>query len=145
MDTRWRVSLSTGWDRLDPAADQSDHLGKPYPSYRASPPTLCARGIRKLRLWLVFVEKAEDQGITSLMSFSLMYICSLQVVRRKIYEFFLVSHICLAALFLGGVIMHWNAVSIWIYVRTSFHQHWTSPSIPVVWSTFPASLTSSPG
>jgi hypothetical protein len=50
------------------------------------------------------------------MAFSLIYVCSLQVVRRRIYEFFLVSHICLAALFLGGVIMHWRAVSIWIWV-----------------------------
>lgn len=69
-------------------------------------------------MWMASGEKAHKQGITSLMSFSLMYVCSLQVVRRKIYEFFLVSHICLASLFLGGVIMHWNAVSIWIYVRT---------------------------
>lgn len=52
------------------------------------------------------------------MAFTLMYICSIPIVRRKIYEFFLVAHICLAALFLGGVIMHWRAVSIWIYVSS---------------------------
>jgi len=54
-------------------------------------------------------------GITGILAFSLMYLTSISVVRRKLYEFFLVTHICLGALTLAAFIMHWRAVDVWIY------------------------------
>lgn len=55
----------------------------------------------------------------SILAFTGIYILSIRIVRRRIYEFFLVAHIILAALFLVGVIMHWRAVDVWIYVSYS--------------------------
>ncbi|KAI9637640.1 uncharacterized protein MKK02DRAFT_7981, partial [Dioszegia hungarica] len=63
----------------------------------------------------LFLLGGVSLGMTSILALSLMYIVSMRWVRRRIYEFFLVAHICFAALFLAGVIMHWSAVDIWIY------------------------------
>lgn len=55
------------------------------------------------------------QGFTGLLAFTLLTITSVRWVRQRIYEFFLVTHICLAALTLAAFIMHWRAVDKWIY------------------------------
>jgi predicted ferric reductase len=55
------------------------------------------------------------QGFTGLLAFTLLNITSLRWVRQKIYEFFLITHILLAALTLAAFIMHWRAVGKWIY------------------------------
>lgn len=49
----------------------------------------------------------------------MLYATSFPTVRRKLYEFFLVTHICLAALTLGAFIMHWGKMDVWIYVIVS--------------------------
>jgi predicted ferric reductase len=61
-------------------------------------------------------------GIVAIVSMCLMYPLSLLPVRRRLYEFFLLSHITLAVLFLVGCYMHvwllyennWG-YEIWIY------------------------------
>lgn len=54
-------------------------------------------------------------GFTGTVAFTLLMLLSIQWVRNKIYEFFLVAHICLAALTLAAMICHWKAVDVWIY------------------------------
>lgn len=78
---------------------------------------LCEMG--KSRVETFLYTAYARQGITGLLAFSTMYITSITVVRRRLYEFFLVTHICLAALTLGAFIMHWRAVDVWIYVSSS--------------------------
>lgn len=46
----------------------------------------------------------------------MLYATSLPYFQRKLYEFFLITHIALAALTLAAFIMHWRKVDVWIYV-----------------------------
>lgn len=57
----------------------------------------------------------DQQGFTALLAFTLLTVTSIRWVRQRIYEFFLVTHVLLAALTLAAFIMHWRAVDKWIY------------------------------
>lgn len=59
------------------------------------------------------------KGFVGLLALTLVFVTSLGWVRRRLYEFFLVAHISLIALLLAAFILHWPAVSGWIYVCLS--------------------------
>ncbi|ORY35674.1 ferric reductase like transmembrane component-domain-containing protein [Naematelia encephala] len=60
-------------------------------------------------------EPLTQWGVTGLISFSLIYVVAIPYVRRRLYEFFLVAHICMVALSIAASIMHWRAIDVWLY------------------------------
>lgn len=119
----FRLMASHDWLYLPPrwcippsVPDKLDHLGELHIS--ASCTGKVAHGV---------------QGMISILSLSLMYLSSIRAVRQRIYEFFLIAHICLAALFLAGVIMHWSAVSLWVYVSLYPMLEFMTPADPLAW------------
>ncbi|EIW68400.1 hypothetical protein TREMEDRAFT_32173, partial [Tremella mesenterica DSM 1558] len=55
------------------------------------------------------------KGTVGVASFTLMTVLSIRTIRHRLYEFFLVAHICLAVLTLAAFIKHWSAMGPWIY------------------------------
>lgn len=55
-------------------------------------------------------------GIVAMVLYTLLLFHSFRWIRNIAYEFFLVSHIVMAALYLAACWLHWAKMSYWVYV-----------------------------
>lgn len=55
------------------------------------------------------------QGTIGIIAYTGLYASSIPWIRRRLYEFFLVAHVLLAAVGLAATILHWRATAVWLW------------------------------